>query len=381
MPPERFDAVIIGASLEGLACALKLQQSGRKVCVLDRKAALEQLGKPLPAEVSLSALASAGRVLSVATRPPAPELAFLNGQARIIWPDPDRTVRAFQATAPSDASRFYRYISQLVRVAALAGEPGNINRAILAQASGVSDADVALKELGSFWARSGHSILDEAFDDPLISGALAMMAAEAAPISLTMSGTAPALIPAALRFCGPSSPVVSIFGGRKALISGLAFALREAGGELRLGSEVSEIEVERDVTSGVALSGGAAIKSAMVIAAVAPKRLAQGLISTRRFGFAVSALSAAPRDAEAVADLHLSKVPEWPGLEARLITQSGTIRLGASPETVHHQSEAYTSRKPPEAVSVAMRFSALEPCQALLSCPMVPAEWTQGGWT
>ena len=97
MPPERFDAVIIGASLEGLACALKLQQLGRKVCVLDRKAELEQLGKPLPAEVSMSSLASAGRVLSVATRPPAPELAFLNGQARIIWPDPDRTVRAFHA--------------------------------------------------------------------------------------------------------------------------------------------------------------------------------------------------------------------------------------------------------------------------------------------
>ena len=107
------------------------------------------------------------------------------------------------------------------------------------------------------------------------------------------------------------APVVK--GGAGQAVAAFAALIREQGGELRSGAEVSRINVQEGRVTGVTLAGGEVVAARSVLASVTPSQLAVLLA-------AVTLPEAPPfRHGRGNFQLHyaLDRVPEWqsPGLE------------------------------------------------------------------
>jgi phytoene dehydrogenase-like protein len=263
----RYDAAIIGAGAEGLAAAALLAKAGARTIVVERS---ERAGgravtrefhpgfraspfadelAPVPADIHWALdLSRRGAIFR-----PAPSVA--------IWPDRQTTLRS-SATGQSPIQRFLRSAEARaanVRARAAQEIDSAPRRPFFARA-----AAPAPWPCEDWMASSIAGVAAREIDDPDLAAHLAAAALGGRIADPFLSGTALHLLA-----LGRSGLVT---GGLSTLADALAAAAREAGAEISLGLDATDIRHARGRVSGIGLATGSEIEARAVISTLDLKR-------------------------------------------------------------------------------------------------------------
>jgi phytoene dehydrogenase-like protein len=378
MPLDRYDAVVIGAGVEGLAAALTLAANGKQTLCVDRQDGLDGLATPDDAWISPATARALGLFehgLRLAA--PKPVLSLQDGQWLALWPDAQRASRA---QTERDGAALLETVAALRRLRAELAEPGAAAKAMLASLDAVRSTDGRAGHQARFLRASARHWLSRHLDNAQLRGAMLAMAAQRAPAAPDAPASAPMLLALAAFFEDDSHAPRPVAGGAGALAAALAAAFKAAGGELAFGVDVSEIAMDREAAAGVALGASATVKSPLVIAAVSPKRLVQGLLSTRRYGRLLSGLRAPPRRRHAVLKLTFAEPPQLPEARLGLWRAGVSVWLGATDANLSAAAAAMAERRLHASPAVELRFDeGLR--QAIAVSPYCPDQLAEGAWT
>ncbi len=289
-----FDAIVLGAGQNGLAAAARLGAAGKRVLVLEQRAApgglcgAEELhpGYTVPGvlhDEGLLAPEIARRLglerhgLTFNATPPV-YLAEAGGRGILLHRDPRAAQDELAARSPHDAAAYGRYRAFFARVTPLLAGVLTAPPPPLSPSAGdllrlAGHGLRALKlgrkettELARVAPMCVADFLNEQFETPLLVEGLAAPAVAATFAGPWSSGTNTNLL---LHECGPGT---AIRGGPPALIAALAAAARAGGAELRTGARVARIRITAGRVTGVELVSGEAIEAPVVVATCDPKQ-------------------------------------------------------------------------------------------------------------
>lgn len=375
MPLDRADAVVIGAGVEGLSAALSLALSGKQVVCADKRETVDALGRPDAASMAPAAAHQLGLFRhSLRLSTPHAHLSLTDGRWLALWPDAARTARGL---AQPEADAFEETAATIRRLRAQLREPGAAARGMLASLELTPSAEGAT---GAFLRRSASRFLERSLGNGALSALLLAMAARQAPADPDEVGSAPMLLSLAAFFDVSADGPKPVAGGQRAAIAALAHAFRAAGGDLALGQDVREIQMDREAVTAVALASGRAIKTPLAIAALAPRRLAQGLLSTRRHGTLLSRLRRAPRHAQAMLAVSFRDTPDLPQRSMGLWRGGVSVWLGATMERLRSAVRAMQAQQIAPTPVLEVRFApGLN--AAVVVAPYCPGALAEGPWT
>jgi phytoene dehydrogenase-like protein len=175
-----------------------------------------------------------------------------------------------------------------------------------------------------------RDVLDERFEDPAVKAALAAPALHASLMGPRSAGSfwnllwhRPAWVSHAL------APPVHAVGGPGALAAALEGSARAAGVEVRTGTAVERIRVERGAVRGVVVEGGAELAADRVVSALDPRRTLLSLLERGVLDVETTAEVTALRGRGnvAIARFALDRVPRFAGVEEAAL--AGRLQTGA----------------------------------------------------
>lgn len=376
MAVDRLDAVVVGASVEGLIAAAALATAGRAVTVVERRADSASLGEGADAVISarvVRELDLTSHGLRFAAAPPM--VGAGSERALILWPELQAARASIAALSGRDAEALEGFCARLARAA----QPDPLPAAAWLMSASGEPSDATLFRLSSV-AR----LLDEAFDNELLKGVLAQGA---------IMGTG----------AGPYAPASGQLLTRRSL---LAWAVPEAGhrfvagGEKRLrqallallklynnadvvfGAEVKEIATEREAASGVVLADGAVLRAPLVISTQAAD-IAGSLLTGLKRGPAAHGSRAAMEPAQV--KLTLGALPKFPGVDAATLASGAVVRLNPSLARLAAAHGAFRGLALAAQPCLDLRFvprAEAKPRWDLhIAMPYVPATTTEGPWS
>jgi len=322
------DVVVIGAGVNGLACALALANAGRKVVVVEKRATVGGLaaarsldgGFTIPGirhdsdAISWDAARALGLLQHGLARVDAPPVFASSSEGRglLLHRDPARAREELAALSPDDADAYAAHRALLDRardvVVALAGrEPPPIvprdargffewaRAGLAAHALSRSDTEQLLRAI----PMSVDDYTRERFSHPLVSSTIAL--------------------PGVLGdFAGPRSPGTAgvllwheaqrgdaVRGGPAAVVNALSRALASHGVVVRTERAVSSILVDGRRARGVTLVDGETIASDVVVGSCDPVHVLGDLVPPLSFEARVDAAVRAIRGRGTAAKLHL----------------------------------------------------------------------------
>ena len=300
---NRYDVIVIGAGANGLAAAALLAKKGKRVLVLERRdvaggtSATEEFHPGYRANALRD---DAGWVPESLVRrlqlvkhglhwlqPPAGLVSFSAENAPVTtYPDVARTVDGLKAHSGADAAKWPAFTAFVGRVAGFL-EAAYGSRAPKVQSTALGDL-MSLAGLGQRLRRLGKREMMEVLrvvPMPIADLAEEWFSNESMRALLAVAGTrdvmhGPMSGGTALVFLhqqvGQAAGSIGVRraarGGTGALASAFAAAAREAGVEIRLGAEVSEVVVEQARVTSVRLATGEQLGTALVISSADPKR-------------------------------------------------------------------------------------------------------------
>ncbi len=377
MADDRLDAVVIGASVEGLVAAAALATAGRAVTVVERRADGAAMGEGADAIISAGVvreldLTSHG--LRFAAAPPVVGVA--GERALILWPE----VRAAQASVAAlsgrDAEALEGFYARLARAAVPEEQSA---------AAWLTSAHGEPSEAMLFRLTSVARLLDEAFDNELLKGVLAQGAvigtgaAPHAPASgqlLTRQSLLAQAVPeAGHRF---------VAGGERRLRQALLALLKfYNNADVMFGAEVKEIATERDAASGVVLADGNVLRAPLVISTLAQDRAGAMLTGLKRARPAHLAPRASVEPAQV--KLTIGALPKLPGVDAATLTSGAIVRLNPSIARLAAAHGAFRGLTLPVQPCLDLRFVPRGEAKARwdlhISMPYVPATTAEGPWS
>jgi len=263
-----FDAIVIGAGHNGLACAAYLARAGRKVLVLEGRETIggmsgsEELAAPgflsdvhasgylvaklgtAPEELDL-----AGHGLRLITPDPNWAQVFPDGRKLVIGRDPQATARSIATFSAKDAATWLRIYGeyQAARSEILGSlfSPPRPLAETLAAKGGAAGYRAELQ--------SGRSWAEETFESPEIRlfFASAGLHAGLSPDD-ALGGQFAWLFVSSIQDVGCSI----VEGGMRHVSAALAAIVEEHGGEVRTGAKVAKIGTAGGRATGVRLASG-----------------------------------------------------------------------------------------------------------------------------
>lgn len=294
----RYDSVVIGGGHNGLVAAARLAQSGERVLLLEARpllggaAATEELAPGFrvntgASDVSLLrnavieqlALAEHGLELlegpALAFAPGASDAPGASGGSLTLWRDPARSIESIAQHSPHDAQHFPRFAAHMARQSAALGalltespRLGSLGDILLTQPELVRAASLSAAELLSHW-----------FESDRLQGMLAALAVMG-NMQGPMSGGTGAMLLYQLIGAGELGYRSARFvrGGVGQLSAALAAAAAANGAEIRTGTPVARIVLERGRALGVRLADGTEIRCGRVLSSVTPRRTFMELV-------------------------------------------------------------------------------------------------------
>ena len=342
----RHDAIVIGSGLEELVAAGNLAAAGLRVLVLEPSEAAG--GAAASAEVlpgfrvdpvftdagfldprALRDLALERHGLALLSPDPVLSAPAAGGEPLVLWRDAGRTRAAITRRSPADAARWADFANRMRAFAAVL-EEATARPAIrpagplrdLAPFVGLGRRVRALgrermTELFRVLPLPAADLLDDAFEDDLLKGALGALAVHGVFQGPRSPGTSLCLLHHHVGSPGGVFGVRTVVrGGVGALVAALAAAARERGVEIRCGAPIERIAVEKGRAVGVALDGGAEIPGRAVLSGADPAHTFLELAGTTYLDpdFVHAVRMIRFRGGHARVHLALSELPRFEGL-------------------------------------------------------------------
>lgn len=296
----RYDAVVIGAGLNGLSAAAMLARQGARVLVLEQR---DRVGGPAaratvggvdvpgpivdagcvsPALVSALQLEAHGlRMAALPTR----FVAHGDDGAALHFTAAGPDLDELRRLAPADAARWPDFAA---RVRALSGFLSDLYAAPVPDVALGERGDLAtalrlalrfrglgrreMVEVLRVLPMSVAEWLDDWFEHPLLKGVLGARGILHGSLGPMAAGTAFTFLHHHVgRAAGGTAPALAPVGGAAAVVDALAAAARAAGVEIRTGCAAARIRMHEGRAAAVITSGGEDVAARAIVSAASPR--------------------------------------------------------------------------------------------------------------
>jgi phytoene dehydrogenase-like protein len=392
--PDEYDAICVGAGVNGLVAAAALARAGWRVCVLERSDALG--GAIRTAEVTvpgyrhdvfsgwhplftgsaayagLAADLEARGLRYLNTEHPTATL-FPDGTSRHLSTDRRANVAELAAGAPEDGDAWSAAAGELLGDAdltfgILSTELASRGGLALARRAWRRKGTAGTLAFGADLLATARTWLTGRFRSPATHGLLApwVLHAGLGPDDAT-SGYLLRVIAAALEMGGMPVPE----GGGARLVDALARLITDGGGRLEVGADVERVVVAGGRAVGVRLAGGAQLRARRaVLCSVTPTQLYLRLLERPHVPPELVARAQRFRFGRADMQVHLalSEPPRWQGDDRLARTAIVHLTRGLD-GTARAVAEAESGLLPSEATVVCGQPMAVDPSRG-----------PEGGW-
>ncbi len=363
--------VIVGGGHNGLVAAFYLARAGFNPIVLERRSVIG--GCVVTGEVgpgyrcpTLAHTAGALRSSIVRDMQLARRIEFVEADLRVIALSPDGpALRLFRDRAPTadamrsvsdaDAVRYGAFCDVLEKLGRflaplLEQTPPSISEPGRAELWDLLKTGRRFRALGR---TDGHRLLrwmpmavadlvSEFFSNELVRATIASRGIFGTAAGPWSAGTGATLLLHAAIDPLPAGAARTVKGGPGALTKAMADAAREAGAELRVGADVSQIIVRDGAAVGVVLAEGTEIRATAIVANVDPKRTFLQLVEPAELdpGFLVKIRNYRCPGTVAKVNLALNALPTFNGVTPEDL--AGRIHIGP---TIDYLERAFDCSK------------------------------------
>jgi phytoene dehydrogenase-like protein len=298
MSETRYDAIVIGAGVGGLAAAALLAKSGRHTLLVERQPAL--FGALAPATLSAldprlaKELKLAKHGLAYAAR----DLP-LGAPGLVLSRDRHATARSLAALMPTDAAAYTAWRREMLALARALRPAWWDGRAV---------ADAPLKPVQrALFERlkvsSAIAHLSSRFESEALRAVLAFAAAECGAVP-SEPGSALALLWSAAQEANGAQGAVSLpKGGVLALLRALSDAAQKAGAEVRTAAPVARLLTTTGAVAGVELAAGESLETPLVFSALGRRKTLATLLPPAEIGLGAARALARPQEEIGIAVL------------------------------------------------------------------------------
>lgn len=384
---SEFEAIVVGAGVNGLASAVHLGQRGWKVLVVERapvpggsvrteEATLPGFRHDLYA-MNLSMFAGSAFYAEHKAALDAHGLGFVpaadsfaspfsNGSWLGVSTDLDLTTARIGAISPADAATWRQmaqdFASEAPFIGGIMGQP-------MPSLGAVRLLIKAWRQKGLPWVRdmvrlllaSPRNYLDPRFESDEVR---ALMAAWGLHLDFGPDVAGGAVFPYLESMANQNFGMVIGQGGADTIIKAMVGTIEAAGGEVRCNTEVAEITQLAGRATGVTLSDGTRLTAKRaVIANTHPSLLANRLVPGMNAGFAKAATKFRAGPGAMMIHLALDSLPDWSASEE--LKRFAYVHLAPSYDVMSAvYQEAMAGLLPREPVLVVGQPTALDPSRA-----------------
>jgi phytoene dehydrogenase-like protein len=357
---ETRDLIIVGGGHNGLVTAFYLAKAGFRPLVLERR---QQTGGAAITEefhtgFRCSILAhSAGPLLPEIVRDMqlerhglkliTPEAAVTalspDSRALTLYNDPKRATQDIAKFSAKDAEQYPVFEESLRKISSVIAQalklaPPDIDDPSRSDLWGMLTTGRSLRKLGKkdmyrvlrWGPMAVADLVAEFFETELLRATIAARGIFGTALGPWSAGSSLVLL---LRATGDPHPAGSASfaqGGIGAITTAMTAAAKEAGAEIRTGTEVKEIRVKDGVATGVVLASGEEIPARAVISNADPRRTLLSLVDPTHLtpDFVQKLQNIRMPGTVAKMNLALSALPKFNGLNGDSSALRGRIHIG-----------------------------------------------------